>query len=82
MISSAWLCWIVVRAASSVWLCCSAIWIASSSVIFTGPCVGEVACAFAGELPAAIDTAITETAKCNFRIRIEMNTSIDETDVD
>ncbi len=35
VISSAWLCWIVVRAARRLWLCRSAIWMASSSEMIT-----------------------------------------------
>src|ERR1022692_22151 len=45
VISAAWFCWIVVRAASKVWLCRSANWMASSSVILAGP---GVACPNAG----------------------------------
>src|ERR1700691_2985468 len=37
VISSAWLCWIVVMIANMLWLCWSAIWIALSSVILVGP---------------------------------------------
>src|ERR1035437_4794102 len=40
VISAAWFCWIVVRAASKVWLCRSASWMASSSVILAGPVHG------------------------------------------